>query len=228
MFALSTSASALLSAHVQPRRARHTVRRQAGAVVAADHAVEQPAAFASHQPHADQAKTDVVPTSERSTSRSDLAASNALLARSSASLAKSNVSLAETNSLLGRSCVTLAKKNALLVDQVASLKRQLDAVDMGSILDLPGGKRAALLTSLAVEPTVCTYINAGPNDYVKQDWYFCRTCGQDGQDNKGFCTVCAKHCHAGHDIVHRARSPCYCDCGAGEEPRYPACNVCPP
>ena len=49
----------------------------------------------------------------------------------------------------------------------------------------------------------CTHSDTG-QQCVKQDWFHCLTCGII--DQNGVCAVCAKKCHAGHDVVFANRS----------------------
>ena len=57
---------------------------------------------------------------------------------------------------------------------------------------------------------ICTYIATGKT-YIKQKCYQCRTCQISG-DN-GFCEICAKTCHAGHDVYYvPGVELSFCDC----------------
>lgn len=57
---------------------------------------------------------------------------------------------------------------------------------------------------------ICTY-SATDKTYGIQKWYQCRTCNISG--NCGFCEICAKICHKGHDVVYQGVSQgFYCDC----------------
>ncbi len=63
---------------------------------------------------------------------------------------------------------------------------------------------------------LCTFTTTG-DQFVEQYWYFCYTCGLTGTE--GVCTVCARRCHAGHEIAYSRHSRFFCDCGAaGSEP----------
>jgi hypothetical protein len=50
--------------------------------------------------------------------------------------------------------------------------------------------------------------------FMKQPWWHCRTCYPEL--NMGCCFACAKHCHAGHDLVPKPASQFFCDCGDGK------------
>jgi hypothetical protein len=48
---------------------------------------------------------------------------------------------------------------------------------------------------------------------IKQPWFHCIDCKLVGA--LGCCAVCAKTCHAGHNVVSAGTSPgAYCDCGS--------------
>ena len=57
----------------------------------------------------------------------------------------------------------------------------------------------------------CTHSDTG-QQCVKQDWFHCLTCGII--DQNVVCAVCAKKCHAGHDVVFANRGRADCECGA--------------
>ena len=83
----------------------------------------------------------------------------------------------------------------------------------------PLGASNARIVALSTAPrdsdglqTACTY-DASGNRFVDQHWYFCYTCGLTNA--KGMCSVCARVCHADHDIVYSRKSRFFCDCGAG-------------
>jgi len=59
---------------------------------------------------------------------------------------------------------------------------------------------------------VCTYVRTG-RDYAMQPWYCCYTCGLTFSE--GCCAICARICHAGHDVSFARVSNFFCDCGAG-------------
>jgi len=70
------------------------------------------------------------------------------------------------------------------------------------------------LVEQAIANNVCTYSCTGPQ-YAVQEWFQCFTCNLAG--NQGCCSVCARICHAGHQVVGPLNSNgFFCDCGAGE------------
>jgi E3 ubiquitin-protein ligase UBR4 len=52
-------------------------------------------------------------------------------------------------------------------------------------------------------------------EFMSQHWYYCHSCKM--VDRIGCCTVCAKVCHAGHDISYAKYGSFFCDCGAKED-----------
>ena len=50
---------------------------------------------------------------------------------------------------------------------------------------------------------------------MNQHWYHCHTCKM--VDGVGVCTVCAKVCHAAHDVTYSKHGSFFCDCGAKED-----------
>jgi len=56
----------------------------------------------------------------------------------------------------------------------------------------------------------CTYHRTG-TEFELQHWYYCYTC--DLVENKGACSVCARKCHRGHDVVYSRKGNFFCDCG---------------
>ncbi|KAI1305186.1 E3 ubiquitin-protein ligase UBR4 [Halotydeus destructor] len=52
-------------------------------------------------------------------------------------------------------------------------------------------------------------------EFMNQHWYHCHTCNM--VDGVGVCTVCAKICHAGHDVTYAKYGSFFCDCGAKED-----------
>jgi hypothetical protein len=74
------------------------------------------------------------------------------------------------------------------------------------VKDMPAGKN---LADMADEANVCSFVFTGPN-FVEQEIMHCNTCGLNGR--AGTCVVCARTCHAGHDVTYYARSSFYCDC----------------
>jgi len=70
------------------------------------------------------------------------------------------------------------------------------------------------LVEEAISLGVCTYSKT-KDTFHPQQLYMCVTC--DLAANKGCCVVCAKKCHAGHQISGPIPSSgFFCDCGAGE------------
>jgi ubiquitin len=62
----------------------------------------------------------------------------------------------------------------------------------------------------ALKRDICTY-SVTKNNYARQYWLQCRTCGLVGQ--RGCCASCAKVCHAGHDVFGKVwAEQFYCDC----------------
>ena len=57
---------------------------------------------------------------------------------------------------------------------------------------------------------ICTFAATGEK-FITQNWYQCRTCKISG--NYGFCEICAKKCHNGHDVYLRSSNASFfCDC----------------
>ena len=50
---------------------------------------------------------------------------------------------------------------------------------------------------------------------MNQHWYHCHTCKM--VDGIGVCSVCAKVCHADHDVTYSKYGSFFCDCGAKED-----------
>ena len=50
---------------------------------------------------------------------------------------------------------------------------------------------------------------------MNQHWYYCHTCKM--VDRIGMCTICAKVCHAEHDVSYAKFGSFFCDCGAKED-----------
>lgn len=69
---------------------------------------------------------------------------------------------------------------------------------------------------------VCSYILYGPNP-ILQPKYSCKTCGI--KDDKCCCSVCAYHCHEGHDIEFNGFSNCFCSCNEDTSDGR-KCNIC--
>ena len=61
----------------------------------------------------------------------------------------------------------------------------------------------------------CSFATTGA-EHKTQHFYHCYTCNFVG--SKGCCTVCARKCHQGHDVIYARSTRCYCDCGDGTGP----------
>ncbi|CAB4062605.1 UBR4 [Lepeophtheirus salmonis] len=61
---------------------------------------------------------------------------------------------------------------------------------------------------------LCTYSQT-QKEFVFQHWYNCHTCRM--VDGSGVCTICAKVCHADHDVTYSKHGSFFCDCGAKED-----------
>lgn len=70
------------------------------------------------------------------------------------------------------------------------------------------------------EGELCSFALTGP-EHKPQHFYHCYTCNLVG--SKGCCTVCAKKCHKGHDVIYARNTRCYCDCGDGAAPNPCKC-----
>lgn len=60
------------------------------------------------------------------------------------------------------------------------------------------------------EKQLCSFVVK--EGFQEQHWYNCRTCELTGE--KGCCSICARVCHDGHDVVYARFSSFFCDCGA--------------
>lgn len=56
----------------------------------------------------------------------------------------------------------------------------------------------------------CTINKTGEN-YVKQSIFRFTTCGFS--KNEGYCEICAKTCHLGHDLIYSGKIDSFIDCG---------------
>jgi hypothetical protein len=56
----------------------------------------------------------------------------------------------------------------------------------------------------------CTFPHT-EKEFPIQDFYHCDTCWPQ-DDDLGVCTACAEMCHAGHSLIYRGSTCCYCDC----------------
>ena len=61
---------------------------------------------------------------------------------------------------------------------------------------------------------LCTFTQT-QKEFMNQHWYHCHTCKM--VDGVGVCTVCAKVCHASHDVTYSKHGSFFCDCGAKED-----------
>ena len=61
---------------------------------------------------------------------------------------------------------------------------------------------------------LCTFTQT-QKEFMNQHWYHCHTCKM--VDGVGVCTVCAKVCHATHDVTYSKHGSFFCDCGAKED-----------
>ncbi|KAK8863763.1 hypothetical protein M9Y10_011453 [Tritrichomonas musculus] len=62
-----------------------------------------------------------------------------------------------------------------------------------------------------LEKGKCTFKFTKGN-FVIQRSYRCKTCNQ--QYGEGVCSVCARICHSGHELIETGINPFYCDCGS--------------
>ncbi|VDP81837.1 unnamed protein product [Echinostoma caproni] len=62
---------------------------------------------------------------------------------------------------------------------------------------------------------VCSY-TATQQAFIDQHWYHCHSCRLEYSE--GVCSVCARVCHAGHDLSYAKHSTFFCDCGASKDP----------
>jgi hypothetical protein len=77
-------------------------------------------------------------------------------------------------------------------------------------LDIKGFNKEEYVEDEEVADEFCTYHRTG-KDYELQHWYYCYTCGLMG--SKGACSVCARRCHKGHQVVYSRKGNFFCDCG---------------
>ncbi|CAH8439826.1 unnamed protein product [Heterobilharzia americana] len=64
-----------------------------------------------------------------------------------------------------------------------------------------------------INDSTCSFV-ATQKMFIDQHWYHCFTCSL--HESHGVCSVCAKVCHAGHDLSYAKYSGFFCDCGAGQ------------
>ena len=67
-----------------------------------------------------------------------------------------------------------------------------------------------LSTNPPVFMPLCDF-KVSKKEFMSQHWYYCHTCKM--VDRIGVCSVCAKVCHAGHDISYAKYGSFFCDCG---------------
>ena len=61
---------------------------------------------------------------------------------------------------------------------------------------------------------LCTFTQT-QKEFMNQHWYHCHTCRM--VEGVGVCAICAKVCHAGHDVTYSKHGSFFCDCGAKED-----------
>ena len=61
---------------------------------------------------------------------------------------------------------------------------------------------------------LCTYTQT-QKEFMNQHWYHCHTCKM--VEGIGVCTICAKVCHADHDVTYSKHGSFFCDCGDKED-----------
>ena len=66
-----------------------------------------------------------------------------------------------------------------------------------------------------VEKGKCTILHTG-EDYIRQKWYECYTCGL--MDHMGCCESCMNICHKGHNVSPAKEGTFFCDCGVKDNP----------
>ncbi len=69
---------------------------------------------------------------------------------------------------------------------------------------------------------VCTFASTQYH-FIEQPWYGCYTC--DMVASRGACHLCARLCHAGHDLFYMTTSDFFCDCAADMSPIGKCCCV---
>merc|ERR1712008_636883 len=65
----------------------------------------------------------------------------------------------------------------------------------------------------------CTFARTG-RQYEAQHMYKCHTC--EFANDQVICSICARTCHANHDLTYTYSSGGYCDCGGGD---FGTCNA---
>ena len=66
----------------------------------------------------------------------------------------------------------------------------------------------------SLDNRLCTFTQT-QKEFMNQHWYHCHTCRM--VDGVGVCAICAKVCHAGHDVTYSKHGSFFCDCGAKED-----------
>eukprot|EP00731_Ephydatia_muelleri_P027266 Em0019g139a len=69
---------------------------------------------------------------------------------------------------------------------------------------------------------LCTFTTT-QRSFMNQHWYHCHTCKL--VDGSGMCSICAKVCHKGHDVMYSKFGSFFCDCGAKED-KSCKCDLC--
>jgi hypothetical protein len=92
-----------------------------------------------------------------------------------------------------------------------------------AIHDIVGQGHQRVLDAKAEEVLThfeCTYSHTGPDTYLHQPFFTCKTCRPEASGGfmaAGCCAVCAVTCHAGHDLeLGWSGEENFCDCGANE------------
>ena len=65
-----------------------------------------------------------------------------------------------------------------------------------------------------IDNRLCTFAST-QKEFTNQHWYHCHTCKM--VDRYGVCSVCARVCHADHDVTYSKHGSFFCDCGAKED-----------
>lgn len=105
-----------------------------------------------------------------------------------------------------------SKKLLALLSYITQLGLHLDVNKREPSADLMNTETADLNSEL--NDKLCTYTTT-QREFQNQHWYHCYTC--EMFDSVGVCSVCAKVCHAGHQLSYAKNSSFFCDCGAQEQ-----------
>eukprot|EP01106_Pelomyxa_sp_JSP_P003603 TRINITY_DN1541_c0_g1_i1.p1 TRINITY_DN1541_c0_g1~~TRINITY_DN1541_c0_g1_i1.p1 ORF type:complete len:198 (-),score=53.89 TRINITY_DN1541_c0_g1_i1:109-702(-) len=111
------------------------------------------------------------------------------------------LSITENKGMDARPIVLQAKVKHTLRDNVITPAADSVAIERISPDVTPSIQRA-------IDANRCTYYETGPY-FVVQPKFQCLTCHKS---NYTYCIVCAKGCHAGHDVVVTGEGAIYCDC----------------